>query len=272
MPPSKRSSRSQSTSHPGIAANDQKPQKTISELFATSKRPAAGLGDTVVGFAPICKRTKHFHPIPPSSPPSKALTPAEMYSFPPGPSNRTQSTNGLSNTSEVIDLTGSPNGGSPATSPRPRKSTGTVRVSALKPQNGPRRLVVKNLKKAPQADPEKYYNQVWNQLDAALSAIFADEHMPSSFEELYKGVESLCRQDHAPALYKKLREKCKQNVSVRVLDSALKRASIAPQEFHTLENVVQAWSTWTTHMVCRIRCFKELTNCRRLPFAQYFST
>ena len=271
MPPFRRNS-SQSTSHLGLSAKDQKPQKTISELFATSKRPAAGLEDAVAGFAPICKRSKHLHPAPPDSPRPKALTPAEMYSFPPSPSSRTRSTNGIASSSEVIDLTGSPDTGSPAPSPKPRKPTGIIRASALKSQNGPRKLVVKNLKKAPQADPEKYYNQVWNQLDAALSAIFANEHIPYSFEELYKGVESLCRQDHAPALYKKLREKCKHNVSVRVLEPVLKSASIAQENARTLDVVVKAWSTWTDQMVCRTRSSKRLTNCRRLPFAKYSST
>lgn len=255
MPPSKRSSK-QTTSDQGLVRKDPDTQKTISELFSTSKKSTAGLGKVIADCVPPNKRIKISHPL--DSPSVKALTPAEMYNFPSSSSKRTNNTYGTSDDAEVIDLTGSPHGGSPKPSPTRPRPGGTVRATALKPQNGPRKLFVKNLKKAPQADPEQYYKQVWKQLDAALSAIFADERMPYSYEELYKGVESLCRQDHGPAVYRQLRDKCKHNVSVRVLKPFVERASTA-NAVNTLDAVVTAWSTWTAQLVSSIGVVQNFT-------------
>ena len=251
MPPSKRSSsrptekRQWKSSHQDLLGNDQNQQKTISELFATSKIPSARLKNATADGVSPTKRLKFSHP---TSPPSKPLTSAEMYSFPPSNTEQASKTDGKVDGPEVIDLTGSPTGGSPKPTPTRRRPSGTVRPATLKPHKGPRKLVVKNLKETPKADPELYYNQVWKQLDAALSAIFANEKMPYSFEELYKGVESLCRQDHAPAAYRKLREKCKQNVSLRVLEPLVQNASTA-DAVGTLGAIVKAWSTWTAQLV-----------------------
>ena len=251
MPPSKRSSshsrekRQRKSSHQDLLGNDQNQQKTISELFATSKIPSARLGTTTADGVSPTKRLKYSHT---TSPPSKPLTSAEMYSFPPSNTKHTSKADITVDGPEIIDLTGSPTSGSPKPTPTRRRPSGTVRPTTPKPHNGPRKLVVKNLKTTPKADPEQYYNQVWKQLDAALSAIFANEAMPYSFEELYKGVESLCRQDHAPAAYRKLREKCKQNVSLRVLEPLVQHASTA-DAVGTLGAVVKAWSTWTAQLV-----------------------
>ena len=250
MPPSKRSSshsrekRQWKSSHQDLLGNDQNQQKTISELFATSKIPSARLGTATADGVSPTKRLKYSHP---TSPPSKPLTSAEMYSF---PSNikQTSKTDGTVDGPEVIDLTGSPSGGSPKPTPTRRRPSGIVRPTTLKPHNGPKKIVVKNLKTTPKADPEQYYIQVWKQLDAALSAIFANEETPYSFEELYKGVESLCRQDYAQPVYRKLREKCKQNVSLRVLEPLVQDASTA-DAVGTLCAIVKAWSTWTAQLV-----------------------
>ena len=278
MPSSKRSG-CQSTeqtqwklSHQSTPGSDQNPQKTLSELFATSEKPSVRPESIEAEGPSPSKRLKFSHTSPSTTLLPKNITTAEMYSFPPSTPKRNSSTNGAFSESEVIDLTGSPGAGTFKPASTRRKPSGTVRPTVSRPQSGPKKLVVKNLKKAPQADPEQYYNHVWNQLDAALSAIFVGGDMPYSFEELYKGVESLCRQDHAPAVYKKLREKCKQNVSVQVLEPLVQSAS-AVDTVDTLNAVVKAWSTWMAHLVNFTEPLKwALLTYYRLPSVQFFST
>ena len=245
---SKSTEQRQSNSYQDLTGSDRNPQRTISELFATSKKPIARPGSIEADGPSPGKRLKLSHSSSSNKSPPMALAPADMYSFPSSTSKRSGDINGFSTESEVIDLTGSPGPRDNKPSPTRQKPSITVRPTALKSQNGPKQLVVKNLKKTPQADPEHYYKHVWNQLDAALSAIFVDGHLPCSLEELYRGVESLCRQNHAPTVYKSLREKCKHNVTTRVLGSLVQNASSASM-VDVLGAVVKAWSHWKSQLV-----------------------
>ncbi|KAI4253296.1 MAG: hypothetical protein L6R42_007639 [Xanthoria sp. 1 TBL-2021] len=140
-----------------------------------------------------------------------------------------------------VDLT---NGNGPATMTKVQKPL----FSMAKPvgtatEAGPRKLVVKNFRKTPRSDPEKYINEVSSQLDAALSAILADEKLPHSNEELYRGAENLCRQGRAPQLYKSLREKCQQGIEMYFAKPLLTRASTL-DDIGMLSAVMEAWATW----------------------------
>lgn len=121
---------------------------------------------------------------------------------------------------------------------------------------GPRKLVVKNFRKTPRSDPEKYINEVSSQLDAALSAILADEKLPHSNEELYRGAENLCRQGRAPQLYKSLREKCQQGIEMHIAKPLLARASTL-DDVELLSAVMEAWATWNIRLVRTRRCSRR---------------
>ena len=252
MPSSQRSvsqsneQRHRRVANQGTLTSEQKPQTTISALFATSDRPPKR-PEEIDNHARY-KRPKLGHSELPTDTFSRKIAPTEMYSFGPSTTKCNHDPNVPRKASEVIDLTESPGDEPFKLSPTPRKSTGHVRRTNLKPQGGPKKLVVKNLKKASQTDPQQYYNHVWSQLEAALSAIFVDGPMPYSLEELYKGVESLCRQDRASAVYKQLREKCRHNVSVRVLDPLI-HDSLSAKPMDVLAIVVKAWLTWTIQLV-----------------------
>lgn len=231
----------------GPLSNEQKPQTTISSLFATLERlPKRPEGVESQALSPN-KRPKLLHSDLRKDTVSRKIAPTEMYTFSPSTTKCNHDPNVPRKASEVIDLTESPGDEPFKLSPTSRKSTGHVRRTNLKPQGGPKKLVVKNLKKTSQTDPEQYYNHVWGQLEAALSAIFIDGPMPYSFEELYRGVESLCRQDRASAVYKQLREKCRHNVSVRVLEPLVHHDPSA-KPVDVLDIVVKAWLTWTSHL------------------------
>ena len=229
------------------------PQKTISELFATSKRrvtdrEAGSLGDSISS-----KRLKFEHNPQTreqdSALQTRILHPDKMYSF---ASNSPRTKGFVDLTSDdcgVIDLTKSPTIPPTRSICSGKKPNGLVRPTNFAPQSGPKKLVVKNLRKTPRANPEDYSDQVWRQLNAALTAIFNDEIVPYSNEELYRGVENLCRQGNASSLYQKLCAKC---------NSAMKSLALAPLATDThscddsrlLAAIVAAWLSWSAKMVC----------------------
>lgn len=217
------------------ANNDQRAQHTISELFVTSKnRPTRQEAETTP-----YKRLKRDHlsfPSDNAAPPPRTMQREQMYSsFPTANTKK----------SEIIEI--SDDESPPKPSATRSKPNGAIRPKNTTPQAGVKKLVVKNLRKTPRTDPDQYYNHVWDQLDAALSAIFANEKVPYSMEELYRGVEILCRQGRAPSLYGKLRDKCKQ-VSAR-MERPLMAATNTGNCVDVLRTVVETWSAWTAQLV-----------------------
>lgn len=210
------------------------PQRTIPDLFAasTQKCPAQ-----VIEPSPS-KRVKLSH-----SPPA-------MFD---GGSVKQESSNLGEVTSSklgVIDLTNSTPTSPTKSSPSQQgKNNGMVRQVGFGQNKEPRKFVVKNLRKTPKTDLSVYYEKVWTQLEAAISAIFKDEKISCSKEELYTGVEILCRQGRAPWLYQKLWDKCKGEVA-RWAKQPFSDEGLKDKDADILHLVVQAWSRWTNHLVC----------------------
>lgn len=213
---------------PMNGGDEPNPQKTISELFATSKQ---GLKNREIDDLPGASPSKKLK-ADRATKMARTMRSEDMYKF-PSPKSR--------QTSEVIDLTSSPNG-SPA-----KGKLNNGRSTNNKPHTGPKMLVVKGLRKVSRPDPDEYYNRVWGQLDAALSAIFTREKLPYSMEELYRGVEIVCKQERAPPLYKKLCEKCTRHISACVKEP-LVQAADTESAVEVLEAVVRAWSTWSKQL------------------------
>ena len=219
-------------SNPTEAKPEPYPQKTISELFATSKQGVKGLeGDG----ASQSKRLKHSHSaigVDSSSTPMQALRSEDMFKF-PSPKSR--------QTSDYIDLTRSP-----SSSPVKNRVNG-IRPTTIGPRTGPKKLEVKNLKTAVKADPDEYYNTVWKRLEVSLRAIFAEEKLPYSNEELYRGVEIVCRQGKAAGLYEKLKNSCSGNV-LHNFKEPLTQIPGNENAVAVLRSVVRAWSRWKTQL------------------------
>ncbi len=222
------------------ANHDQKAQPTISELFATSKHKLTGQEvEDLIEPSPN-KRLKRDQSsslaLDSAETPLRTMQQEEMYSsFPTARAKKP----------DIIEIS---DDDSPLKTALPRsKPNGVVRPKNVTNQAGLKKLVVKNLRKTPRADPDQYYKHVWDQLDAALSAIFANEKVPYSMEELYRGVEILCRQDRAPSLYTKLCDKCKQ-VTAR-MEQPLMEASRTGNNVDVLRTVVEAWSAWNAQLV-----------------------
>ena len=208
--------------------NGQLSQKSIAELFAASKHKVVDSSASSPN-----KRLKRGHPrisdelaeqVKPMT-----IRAQDMYTF----NSSSPKTNG-----GVIDLTISPTG-----SP---KKPAQRRPANFTPHIGTKKLVVKNFRTTPRASPDQYANQVWTQLETALSAIFRGEDV--SLEELYRGVENVCRQDKAQALFQKLCEKCNNHVTIDLKALATKDMHGA-SAIDVLRATIKAWTLWKEQLV-----------------------
>lgn len=220
---------------PTEAKPDPYPQKTISDLFATSKQGVKTLEADCLPGASLSKRAKHNHSTvntDSASTTMQTIEPKDMFTFPPPKSRQP---------SDIIDLSKSPVG-SPV-----KNRINTSRPTAVGPHTGPKRLVVKGLRDTPKTDPDEYYNIIWKQLEVSLTAIFADEKPPHSNEELYRGVEIVCRQGKAKGLFESLKKRCHENVLHNVKEK-LDQMSGSDNAVIVLQSVVQAWSRWNKQL------------------------
>lgn len=218
----------------GETLNSSK-QQTISDLFSAPQSKPSSRDPACRPLSPSSKRAK-FDDREPSQPqssptPVAPLAREKMYSFP----TKNKTNNG------VIDLTGSPQ-------PSPQKANGirTPRL-ALNPQAGAKKLVVKNFKTQNKFDPAKYFEQEWNRLSDALGVIFSNSKINFSLEELYRGVENLCKQGRGPDLCVKLQERCKSSLENDLKVPLLAKTSAADGD--VLRAVLSTWARWNVQLV-----------------------
>ncbi|RMZ87263.1 hypothetical protein DV736_g5511, partial [Chaetothyriales sp. CBS 134916] len=141
-----------------------------------------------------------------------------------------------------IDLTASPS------AEKRKASFSNHRATTFAPHQGPKKLVVKNLRTTPRIPPQQYLGKVWQQQDVSLDAIFRNEREPYSLEELYKGAENVCRQGQAAELYTRLRDRCSGHLETTVRTALQTEADIAsPDEF--LVSFAEAWAVWQKQLV-----------------------
>lgn len=162
---------------------------------------------------------------------------AEMYNF----------TSSKPKTNGFIDLTNSP-------SPETRKPSFSPQKTSFNPHQGPKKLVVKNLRTTPRIDPQQYLDKVWQQENAALDSIFRSEKEPYSLEELYKGSENVCRQGKAADLYIRVRDKCSEHLSLTVR-RRIEADSQHASNVETLRTFIRAWLTWKKQLVTMRQIF-----------------
>ena len=100
-----------------------------------------------------------------------------------------------------------------------------------------RKLTIKPLK-APPRPPERFEEDAWTSLSAAIDAIHDKTASSSgsggavpSYETLYRSVEDVCVHKKAPWLFEKLRAKLKRRVDERVRDLKSSSAAMDPVAF-----------------------------------------
>ncbi|KAL4920463.1 hypothetical protein BDW62DRAFT_208968 [Aspergillus aurantiobrunneus] len=216
------SSKRKLTDHEETFQQPQHQQATISELLhrnqAQDERPS-----------PTNKRVR-TSPLPPTNQHGSG----EMYSF----SNTGPKPSGPSAGGPILS--------NPAL--QARSANQPPHQSNFTPHTGARRLVVKNLRTGPRLNQDSYFDKVWGQLDAALSAIFSGGKPDLSLEELYKGAENVCRQGRAAQLSKRLQGRCREHVTGK-LHGSLADKSRTGSNIDTLRSVVEAWKVWQSMLV-----------------------
>ncbi|THW65246.1 Cullin-domain-containing protein [Aureobasidium pullulans] len=141
-------------------------------------------------------------------------------------------------------------GNLPAATSTTRRTPGRLN-KGFTPKAGTTKLVVKTLKPQPAWDGNKYFEDTWAQLDRALNVIFTQAPVDFSMEELYRGVENLCRQKRAEEIYVKLSSKCKAHVRGPMKTSLLSKQR--QSNVQVLDDVLGAWTAWSKQMTV-IRC------------------
>lgn len=214
-------------------------QRTISELLSSKNHPYETLPQN---SSPTAKRSR-YSVSPSRSSSGHPVLPTKMYNFSGSPPK-----NGAA---FGRNTTG------PGTSAiKSQAFNANVRQNSFSPHAGAKKLVVKNLRTGPRVNQEPYFDKIWAQLDAALSAIFDGRKPDTSLEELYKGAENICRQERAALLAKKVQERCKDYVAGALRDNLVTRAG-GGNNVDTLRAVIDAWATWHSRLVCYQLCCKR---------------
>ncbi|KAF1837779.1 Cullin-domain-containing protein [Decorospora gaudefroyi] len=216
--------------------------KTIKELFTTQSKPNVA---SAAPLSPTSKRTRReSSPIAstevatPPTPMSK-MSAADMYHF---PSKRAD----IPSNAHVVDITSSPDS-SPAKANAPRSGSGMRKAAPnMHANSGPKRLLVKNFKPTRKVDPKVFLDQTWQKIDKALDTIFRQDEIDFSLEELYRGVENVCRQNMAKDIKERLVGKCKDYVGATL--KAKVKESLARTNVDVLRATLQAWTVWNSQM------------------------
>ncbi|KAI0128474.1 ubiquitin ligase subunit CulD [Xylariales sp. AK1849] len=115
--------------------------------------------------------------------------------------------------------------------------------SPFSPQNGAKKLVIKNLRTASRAnDLEQFYQKTKDDLDAALKAIFARQQPNQPLERLYRGVEDICRRGDSKELSEFLRQRCEAYLNGDMAKSI--KAEAGSTNIDVLRSVHKHWVIW----------------------------
>ncbi|KAI9711752.1 MAG: hypothetical protein M1820_001897 [Bogoriella megaspora] len=207
-------------------------QQSIPEIFSSQERSSKETESATHSPSKRLKQDTAPTTIPAGTTPPKSVTTAEMYNFP----QKRASSGG------VVDLTNAPD-----KSPKASRNGFHGMKSQVGGHGGVKKLVVKNLRPPPKANFEEYFNQVWAKLDVSLDAIFQGGKIDYPLEELYRGVENLCRQGQAADVNTRLKAKCKKNVTENIKAALIAKAG--EEDVDVLRAVLAAWARWNTQMI-----------------------
>ncbi len=148
-----------------------------------------------------------------------------------------------------MDLTGAM---TPTPPRRPaNRPAGRVKGRSInaQPFAGAKKLVIKNLRQTPRSSPEELLSRTWSQLDTALTAIFEGRKISGSLEELYRGVENICRHQGGAKLFERLQARCCEHVVGSIQTQLSHLAAAARNDVEVLSAVQAAWTQWKEQVV-----------------------
>ncbi|KAF8533344.1 Cullin family-domain-containing protein [Trichophaea hybrida] len=146
-----------------------------------------------------------------------------------------------------VDLTSSPASSSKShpSSPIPSnnaKPSTPSKTLPLQRNSGARRLQVRNFRKSTKNNADGYFNTMRESLSTALTAIFDRKNIPMSLEELYRGVENICKAGKAPELFELLKTHCSDYVLDQLKPNIMQ--DIGEDVIHVARVVDMAWTQW----------------------------
>ncbi|KAI1102245.1 Cullin-domain-containing protein [Jackrogersella minutella] len=120
-----------------------------------------------------------------------------------------------------------------------------TKSTSFQPCKGAKKLVIKNLRAAPQGDDlERYYNVTKEGLIDALQSIFDQKQPRQPLERLYRGVEDLCRHGASKELYEALQERCEAYLKNDLFRSIVAEANSS--SINTLRSTYKHWVIWNS--------------------------
>ncbi|KXJ97452.1 Cullin family protein [Microdochium bolleyi] len=128
---------------------------------------------------------------------------------------------------------------------RPDRVDLTKPRASILPQQGVRKLTIKNLRPVARQDSlDQYYARAHEELTDALRYIFDRKQPRQPLERLYRGVEDLCRHGQQKQLYDHLRKCCEAYLQNDLLVSI--RAGAGTSNLDALKSVHKHWVIWNS--------------------------
>jgi cullin-4 len=209
---------------------DARHQPTVSDLLASQRKSAAiDINHSTYSdenSSTSSKRPRLEHPKSAFAP----LSPAAMYSFKSSTKHRS-----VPSDSSVIDLTG-------ASPPRTLKITRQPVIS-LPTKANTKIIKISNLRTT-KPNVQAFYDQTVQKLEKALGYILRSDKLSYSNEDLYKGVENICRQGRSADLYNRLSTILKEHASTVVKVRLLKDVVSDTPSPQALRSILKEWHTW----------------------------
>jgi nuclear pore complex protein Nup205 len=125
----------------------------------------------------------------------------------------------------------------------------------FQPQAGIRRLVIKNLRKAPCSNIKGHFEESWTEVSNALMVVLDGQKPQQPLDRLYRHAEDICRNGQGEELFHHLNKQCTaylQNTLLPYLSSKIQPGSGTIQ---TLQVLHSGWQTWNSRAVS---CYKIL--------------
>ncbi|KAF2671810.1 cullin-4B [Microthyrium microscopicum] len=197
---------------------------------------------------------EHYHPDPKRRKLDSTLEPAKVAPTTPCKMYAKRQPEIVKRQPEIVDLTSSQ-----SSSPPPlRISRPAVISSPVKIDT--KVLTVRNFRKA-KSSPQDYYNATVKKLERALDIILQGQTLGFSNEDLYKGVENICKQGRAADLCRCLTTRLSDHATTTMKNVLSRKVDVDTPSPQALKSILEEFYIWKkrTDFVRDIFYFLERT-------------
>ena len=126
---------------------------------------------------------------------------------------------------------------------------GSGRSSNFQAYGGTQKLGIKDLNQDAASTDDLLLGKTWTNLDGMLTAIFHNENVAGSLEDLYRSVESTCLQQGPKRLLDRLQFRSRENIQELVRDRLVHEAALGGGDIEILGAVLMSWKSWKEQSV-----------------------